>query len=68
MNARKQKRTKPRMTPEELCTHCHRDTSATSAELLWVNRIPSDDGWMCIDCQVMPCDVCGDQEECDLQR
>lgn len=58
----------------EMCTHCGRDTSAGSG--LYVNRIPSSgdwtvlvgdenfevnvDGYMCIDCQCVPCEVCGE--------
>jgi len=66
----------------DLCTHCGRDTSFGSGELLFVNRIPSGadgtlifngggdigiptvkievvlNGYMCVDCQKVPCDKC----------
>ena len=42
------------------CTHCGKDTSFGSG--LFVNRIPSTTdaatGYMCPECQVMPCDDC----------
>ena len=54
------------------CVYCMRNTSFGSG--LWVNRIPADreiyndndevieyrDGYMCIECQAMECDYCGE--------
>ena len=45
---------------EDKCTHCGRDTSFSAGNGLYVNRIPSDDDYMCVECQVIPCDRCGD--------
>ena len=61
----------------DLCTHCGKDTSLGSGELLFVNRIPSVadgklelaggeevtidvtiDGYMCVNCQLIQCDMC----------
>ena len=60
----------------DLCTHCGKDTSFGSGDLLFVNRIPSGadgklelagevtidvtiDGYMCVECQSIECDLCG---------
>jgi DNA-directed RNA polymerase subunit RPC12/RpoP len=37
------------MTTDNICTHCGRDTSMGSGR--FVNRIRSDDGYMCAECQ-----------------
>ena len=62
-----------------LCTYCGEDTSATSGNRLFVNRIASEadavltlssggkdiefninvEGYMCSQCQMIPCDACG---------
>ena len=42
----------------DLCTHCGRDTSFSAGNGLYVNRLPSDDGYMCVECQLIPCDRC----------
>ena len=34
----------------ELCNECGEDTSFTSFNGKFVNRIPADDGWLCPDC------------------
>lgn len=41
-----------------LCTHCFEDTSFSAKNGKRVNRIPSDAGWMCAECQSVPCDNC----------
>lgn len=45
------------ITATELCVSCGHDTSFGSGR--FVNRIPSDDGYMCVECQGMKCDRCG---------
>lgn len=62
----------------DLCTHCGKDTSFGSGDLLFVNRIPSGadgklelagevtidvtiDGYMCVECQSIECDLCGEK-------
>ena len=65
----------------DLCTHCGRDTSFGSGELLFANRIPSGtdgtlvlagswdevklevvlNGYMCVECQSIECDECGNK-------
>ena len=49
----------------DLCTHCGRDTSFCAGH--YVNRIPSDDDYMCVECQLIPCDRCEDPN-CDCDR
>ncbi len=51
---------------DDNCTHCGRNTAFGSVDengeplLLFVNRIPSEaDGYMCVECQQMECDICG---------
>mgnify|MGYP003664772214 FL=1 len=34
----------------QLCNECGEDTSFTSFNGKFVNRIPADDGWLCPDC------------------
>ena len=34
----------------ELCNECGEDTSFTSFNGKFVNRVPADDGWLCPDC------------------
>ena len=34
----------------ELCNECGEDTSFTSCNGKFVNRVPADDGWLCPDC------------------
>jgi hypothetical protein len=45
------------------CVDCDRDTSMGSG--LWVNRMGWEDGWMCRDCYVWPCDICGEEVAAD---
>ena len=49
------------------CIYCDRDTAPGTG--LFVNRIPADrdlddgttrEGWMCPECQMLDCEVCGD--------
>ncbi len=50
------------------CIECLRDTSFGSGELLFVNRIPSDNdkysGYLCPECQLIECQIC-DQKVLD---
>jgi len=50
------------------CIECLRDTSFGSGELLFVNRIPSDNdkysGYLCSECQLIECQIC-DQKVLD---
>ena len=34
----------------ELCNECGEDTSFTSFNGKFINRVPADDGWLCPDC------------------
>lgn len=54
------------MDTNDYCVYCDRDTAFGTG--LFVNRIPADrtmddgttrDGWMCVECQQIECDVCG---------
>ena len=36
------------MINAEICVHCNKDTSLGSGK--FVNRIPSDDNWLCYEC------------------
>jgi len=42
--------------PHDPCTVCHRSTAFGFG--LFVDRIPSEDDWMCADCQQVECDTC----------
>ena len=43
------------------CVQCGRDTSFGSG--LFVNRFPADDGYVCVECQCMQCELCGEMTQ-----
>jgi len=43
----------------ELCKNCHNDVSVGSN--LYINRIPADDLFLCVDCQSETCDFCNNK-------
>ncbi len=49
------------------CVYCERSTAFNSGEGLFVNRIPSDDGWACAECAGFECDECDKQIYLDTE-
>lgn len=47
------------VTVVDPCTYCGRSTAFGSPDMLFVNRIPVDDGWGCRECTGYECDECG---------
>ena len=41
----------------ESCVECKRDITLGSR--YFVNRLPSDDGYLCVECQLEQCEECG---------
>ena len=46
------------MTETDDCVHCGRPTAFNSGSGLFVNRLPTDDGWACAECAGFECDEC----------
>ena len=40
----------------DLCQDCGSSVAWGSGK--YVNRIPADNGWLCVDCQCVECDKC----------
>lgn len=40
------------------CVYCQRSTAFGAGDGLFVNRIPTDDGWACAECAGFECDEC----------
>lgn len=49
------------------CVHCTRSTAFGAGDGLFVNRIPSDEGWACAECAGFECDECGEQIYLDCE-
>ena len=51
----------------DACVHCQRSTAFNSGNGLFVNRIPTDDGWACAECAGFECDECEQQIYLDTE-
>lgn len=49
------------------CVWCKRSTSPSAGLGLFVNRIPSDDGWACAECAGYECYECNKQIYLDCE-
>lgn len=55
------------ITETDPCRDCGRSTAFNSGFGLFVNRIPTDDGWACAECAGFECDECGQQIYLDTE-